>query len=269
MPEPGVDPTFSIVARTPQYAIVSKSGNLPCHAAGAYRTGTLESLLRERTDFAEVHLVNRLDRETSGLVVVALSADAAGALGRLFEQRRVEKRYLAWVSGSPPDAFTAAGTLYLCRGDIVLKKRLFVPRLVIPDFIVNGQDIDALRQSAWTRDEVPPPPRCSDARNAATAFRVIERREDLSLLEVHPHTGRPHQIRATLRALGFPIVGDKLYGPDETIYARLCSGAITTADRAALRFPRQALHAFSLAFRDPFTREHVRYESPMPADIQP
>ena len=83
-----------------------------------------------------------------------------------------------------------------------------------------------------------------------------------------PETGRLHQIRATLFSLGFPLLGDKLYGPDDGIFLKIRSNAITVADRERLILPRQALHSAKLAFRHPDTGETVAVESPLPPDFR-
>ena len=102
--------------------------------------------------------------------------------------------------------------------------------------------------------------------SAETRFRFLSSDGVISLLEAEPITGRPHQIRATLKAMGYPVVGDKLYGVDESIYARMGEDAMTDGDWAALRMKRQALHARCLAFRHPVTREELSFEAPLPSD---
>ena len=142
------------------------------------------------------------------------------------------------VQPSKPPA--VRGAIVLVRGDIVRKKRVFRP------------------------DETLDP---ASPAHALTRFRCLGRAAGISFLEAVPETGRPHQIRATLKAIGFPVVGDKLYGVDETIYARMCADAMTPEDVAALRMSRQALHAQSLAFRHPFTHQpHAIAPSWMRAD---
>ncbi|MGI5869841.1 MAG: RluA family pseudouridine synthase [Kiritimatiellia bacterium] len=241
-PEPEVDDRFDIVFEDDHLAVVSKSGNLPCHPAGRYQANTLLGLLAARHGLHDAALVNRIDRETSGLVLVAKTREAASACGALMMAGGFDKRYLALVEGSWPrhdDWREVRGKIVLVRGDIVYKKREFRP------------------------DDAHDP---ASPTFALTRFRRLRRAAELSLLEVEPVTGRPHQIRATLKAIGFPLVGDKLYGVDETIYARMCADAITPADRAALRMRRQALHAKSLAFRHPFTRQPLAFEAPLPPD---
>ena len=241
-PEPAVDDRFDIVFEDAHVAVVSKSGNLPCHPAGRYYANTLLGLLATRRGLRDAALVNRIDRETSGLVLVAKTREAASACGAMMMAGRFDKRYRVLVEGAWPchDGWRAVrGAIVLVRGDIVRKKRLFRP------------------------DETLDP---ASPAHALTRFRCLGRAAGLSLLEAVPETGRPHQIRATLKAIGFPVVGDKLYGVDETIYARMCADAMTPADAAALRMNRQALHAQSLAFRHPFTKEDLAFEAPFPPD---
>lgn len=241
-PEPEARTDYRILFCDTAIAVVDKPGNLPCHPAGRYYANTLEQLLREREGWGRVHLVNRLDRETSGLVLAALTPAAAARLGAAFMHREVRKTYLALVEGVFPEApRTVSGWLYLARGTTVRRKRVFVP-------------------------EGTPHPEKSQP--VETAFRRTACHEGMSWLEVTPTTGRPHQIRATLKALNFPIVGDKLYGLDETIYARLSTDGITALDRRRLRIDRQALHACRLRFPHPETGEPLDFEAPLPDDLR-
>lgn len=239
-------------------AVVAKSGNIPCHAGGRYREHTLAHILSKRAGFHDLHWVNRLDRETSGTVVVAKTADAASRLGVALMRGRFTKRYWAivrcgTVTTLPPatsgDWARVCGTLFPARGCGVCKMRLFVPE-------------------GWSAPDshaaiVPTGP----GQSCETRLRLLERRGDFALVEAEPVTGRVHQIRATLRAIGLPIVGDKLYGPDPGIYARLCMDAMTVVDRATLFLPRQALHARSIVFPHPYTGETVQTTAPLQPDM--
>src|SRR5512143_354686 len=106
-----------------------------------------------------------------------------------------------------------------------------------------------------------------------TGFEVLERRRapdgtPVVLLACHPRTGRQHQIRAHLHHAGLPMVGDKIYGPDEAIFDRFTRHALTDADRARLRLDRHALHAWRLELPHPARRERIAFESPLPPDLQ-
>lgn len=258
--EPPVDGTYAVLFEDEAVAVVAKSGNIPCHAGGRYREHTLAHFLARRAGFRDLHWVNRLDRETSGTVVVAKTADAASRLGVALMRGRFMKRYWAIVrcgtvstlpSAPSGDWAAVRGTLFPARGCGVRKMRLFIPEGMSAPMPDSGAAIvtTGAGQSCETR------------------LRLLGKKGDFALMEAEPVTGRVHQIRATLRALGLPIVGDKLYGPDPGIYARLCEDAVTEADRSALLLPRQALHARSIAFPHPFTGGMVQATAPLPADM--
>ena len=241
--EPSIDDRYCILYEDEQIAVINKSGNLPCHPAGRYYEHTLVRLLLARNHFTEAHLVNRIDRETSGLVLVAKTAAAASRCGRALMDGHFRKSYWVLVEGVWPSTElprTVSGVIRLECGGVVRKKRVFTQ--------TDEQQIGESVQSAETR------------------FRFLSSDGVISLLEAEPITGRPHQIRATLKAIGYPVVGDKLYGVDESIYARMGEDAITDRDWSILRMKRQALHARCLAFRHPVTREDLSFEAPLPDD---
>ena len=103
---------------------------------------------------------------------------------------------------------------------------------------------------------------------ARTSWRVVERRARCALLRCTLHTGRQHQIRVHLAALGHPIVGDKLYGGDEELFLRHARRELGAADLAELELPRQALHSHRLAWDSPTSGARCEAESPLPADMQ-
>ncbi len=237
--EPVVDETYSILFEDEHLAIVNKSGNLPCHPAGRYYDHSLSRMLVARNGFPSAFMVNRIDRETSGLVLVAKTQEAASRCGHAMMAGKYTKQYRVLVEGEWSRtevgvAQSVCGFIRLERGSVVRKKRVFV----------EGDG--------------------GGGQTAETIFTCLRKRGGLSLLEVEPVTGRPHQIRATLKAIGYPVVGDKLYGVDETIYARLCCDAITLDDITALRMTRQALHSWRLRFRHPFSEIDLSFEAPFP-----
>ncbi|MFW5802484.1 MAG: RluA family pseudouridine synthase [Verrucomicrobiota bacterium] len=232
IPEPPVSTNFSVVHEDSDMLVVDKPGNLPCHPAGRFFHNTLWRLLQQNGYAANLRFVHRLDRETSGLVVIAKSATAARTLGRQFERREVKKVYQVLVEGQFPHTLTAEGEMLPDTTSEVRKKR----RLRLDD----------------SPDRTSP-------RYAFTEFRRLEFQGDLTLVEARPTTGRLHQIRASLHALGFPVAGDKLYGLDETLYLRFIRDALSDDDRATLRFPRQALHAAQLILAHPTTRKPMHF----------
>jgi 23S rRNA pseudouridine955/2504/2580 synthase/23S rRNA pseudouridine1911/1915/1917 synthase len=239
--EPCVDERFRIVFEDDAVRVIDKSGNLPCHPGGRFFRNTLWNLLRQRNE-NEVHLVNRLDRETSGLVLAAKTGSIASKLQQSQLSGKIEKRYLLAVFGAFPVACDATGILRPDPDAQVRKRRIFVSTASRPDGDSEGE---------W----------------AETAFRRIVTDGVVSFLDVRPRTGRFHQIRATACALGYPVVGDKLYGPDETCYLRFVQGSMSESDHALLGMGRQALHACGLAFPHPNTGEIVRFDIPPPDDM--
>jgi len=244
IPEPDVVRAFRIVWEDEDVLAVAKPGDLPCHPGGRFFNNTLWALLIEagRRDF---HILTRLDRETSGIVLIAKSRRAKRSLGRQMTARRIGKRYLAIVEGHFPDTEIEA------RGCLAPVAR---PEL--------GCLCQFIREGASS-----PAQGIDDAVEGVTRFRLRRRFHDVSLVEAKPLTGRRHQIRATLKALGFPVVGDKLYGVDETAFARFVEGRLTAEDRRRLRLDRQALHALEVAFEHP-VRGAMRLRVPLEKDLR-
>ena len=205
LPEPEADLRYRIAYEDETVLVVDKSGNLCAHPSGPFFRHTLWHLLSTR--FGQIHLVNRLDRETSGLLLVAKNSSAAAKLGR--PGWPVRKEYLALVFGRFEQEVDAAGFLVPDTESVVRKKRHFV---------------------AGER----PPAGAVHPESARTLLAPEQTGERFSLVRATPVTGRLHQIRATLFSLGFPLIGDKLYGVDETLFLKLRSGELTEADRPSI-----------------------------------
>ncbi len=238
--EPPTPTHLPLVYRDADLVIFDKPAGLPIHATARYLNGTLVALARgqalpgEKPDPA-----HRLDRETSGLVVCGTHLDSTRALKLAFAQGLVRKRYLAITEGWPAeDAFEVDAPLSV--GGAIVRVRVFI-------------DPDAGKPSR-------------------TRFRVVERREiagqKFALVECAPLTGRQHQIRVHLASLGLPIVGDKIYGADERIFARFAEYRLTEADKKILRLPRHALHAAHIAFPHPRDGRQFEIGAPLPEDLR-
>ena len=244
-PEPPVDRNVSVLFEDESILAVHKPPDLPCHPGGRYFRNTLWALLLEqRPNAGPLFLLNRIDRETSGIVLAAKSRWAAGALGRQFQRKQVSKRYLALVEGSFPESpMEARGFLSRDPGSAVRKRRKY--------------------------HEAPLPEHGGgDAQPCQTVLTGLGTFGGVSLVEALPRTGRLHQIRATLHALGHPLVGDKLYGPDEGIFLRFIRGEITLEDHRRLRLPRQALHAAELRILHPATGGRLSLKAELPPDMR-
>jgi len=234
--EPEVDPGFNVVFSDEHIIAVSKSGNLPCHPAGIFFRNTLWRLLSEK--FGKIYFVNRIDRETSGLVLLARSPAVAAAMSEAHSG--IVKKYTAVVHGKFPDACNAVGFLTDGVCSAVRKKRKFYQGARLGE-----------------KDEY-----------SETKFRLLGANGGLSIVEAELATGRMHQIRATLCSLGFPLVGDKIYGRDETIYLRFIEDAMTDDDRSLLMIARQALHSSSLEFQHPISGEKLVFNAELPDDMK-
>lgn len=200
--------------------VLNKPAGLVCHPTRGDEDSSLIGRVRRHLGNTEGRLVNRLDRETSGVVLVAKGAGPAGELGRLFGTPAVSKTYWAVVHGHvDPTPFTIDAP--------------------------TGKDVAS---PVAIKDCVRP-----DGAAARTAVRLRRTFDRLgapfSVLELQPETGRKHQIRIHMAYIGHPIVGDKIYGGDEMRYLRFVSRSMTEADLAALIVTNHALHARALSFQ--------------------
>lgn len=204
--------------------VVAKPAGLVVHPAPGHPSGTLVNALLARIGRAlpgereRPGIVHRLDAGTSGLMIVALEGTALDRLQRMLADREVSRTYLTLVEGTPPS--TATIDAPIGRSPRHRKKMAVV----------------------------------AGGRDAVTELRRLETFSETSLVEARPKTGRTHQIRVHLAGAGYPIVGDRVYGRDRKLAARL-------------GLDRPFLHAAGLAFRHPMTGEQVALEEALPADL--
>ena len=186
------------------------------------------------------HLVNRLDRETSGIVIIAKNSAAAGELGKALEARTVAKEYLAIVHGHvAAEQGIIDAPLGKDESSIIAVKDCVRPdgAAAQTEFFVQRRFVRT--EPAMQSGTGSPPPAVVQTTAIPRAF---------SLLRLVPRTGRKHQLRIHLAHLGHPIVGDKIYGGDEDLYLALVQHRLTDEQRARLIFENHALHAGHIRF---------------------
>jgi 23S rRNA pseudouridine1911/1915/1917 synthase len=210
---------LEVVHEDDDVLVVAKPAGLVVHPGSGNWAGTMLNALLHRVPalkgLPRAGIVHRLDKETSGLLVVAKNEAAMQDLVRQLQARTVKRTYLAIARGAPPDEGTVEAPI-------------------------------GRHPTQRTRMAVVP-----GGKPAVTHYRVRERFAAHALLECELETGRTHQIRVHLASIGHPLEGDPVYGP-----------------RGARRLPRQALHAWKLAFVHPGTGRSVRFTSPPPADFE-
>ena len=216
---------LEIVFENDDLMVVNKPAGMVVHPAAGHQSGTLvHAALAHAGDIEGVGgiqrpgIVHRLDKDTSGIILLAKNDAAHHWLQEEFRSRRVEKTYLALVDGAPP---TVRGRVEAAIGrDPVDRKRMAV---------------------------VPP----GKGRSAVSEYSTLAKYDHHTLLEVHPVTGRTHQIRLHMAFLGCPIVGDRIYGNRHP----------------SLELGRQFLHAARLKIRLPGDPDFVEFETPLPDDL--
>ncbi len=218
---------FGVLYEDDDLLVIDKPAGLAVHPAPGHPGHTLVngilaylSVPPDTGDALRPGIVHRLDKDTSGVMLVAKNRPAHASLSRQFKSREVSKVYLALVRG-----------------------RLSPERGVIEAAI--GRDPRNRKRMAVVADD--------RGRAAKTRYRVIRYAGNHSLLEIMTETGRTHQIRVHLAAIGHPVVGDATYGPKPTA--------------SSAPAPRQFLHARRLGFRLPSSGEYVEFESDLPADL--
>lgn len=231
--EPPADLAYTVIFECERFLAINKPGNLLVHKSGRSITHNLIYQLREchEPPFKEVHVVNRLDRETSGLVLIAKDVAALKVMNRLFEERKIQKEYLAIVEGIPEKK---AGEIKLdiCKGDssrIRSKHRYGAP---------------------------------GGGKSAVTRYTVEKSSVTHSLVRLWPKTGRVHQLRLHCLSLGCPIIGDKLYNTPEEKYLHWVQNKESAKP---FDVSRQMLHCCNLQFE--LFGESYNISAPLPDDF--
>ena len=216
---PGRADLFDVIAEEEEFLVINKAAGLVCHPTKGDEYSSLISRARLYLGAKEEpHLINRLDRETSGIIIVAKSSEMSAMLRKVWESRAVEKEYLAIVHGELRGAVTIEAPLGRDEESVVSIK-------------------DKVREDG------------ASAKTQAFGLKVFERTgKAFSLVKVVLYTGRKHQIRIHLSHIGHPIVGDKMYGGDEGLYLAFVKDELTEEQRGRLMTANQCLHAGYVSF---------------------
>ncbi|MGG7565998.1 RluA family pseudouridine synthase [Rhodovulum sp. DZ06] len=254
------DIPLSVLYEDKHLVVVDKPAGMVVHPAPGAESGTLvNALLHHCTDLSGIGgqarpgIVHRIDKDTSGILVVAKTDAAHQRLSEMFAAHDLDRRYLAICWGAPdigdPRLRGIEGVEVEPGGVVRMETQ------------IGRHPADRKRQAVLREGQ---------GRHAVTRFRTTERfgpmeKPVASCVECVLETGRTHQIRVHMAHAGHPLVGDTVYGRG----ARRAAGALEDAAREALDgFSRQALHAAVLAFEHPVTGEELRFETPPPADMQ-
>lgn len=243
--EPPVNFNYRVIYEDDVLFVIDKPPNLPVHPSGRFFFHTLLIHLKTKggthntLDSDEMFfLAHRIDKETSGILVLAKNSEACANIVAQFAERKTKKKYLAIVRGICPPEFEVNEAMNRARNSRV-----------------------ALKMECMPESE--------GGLSASTVFRRLDVAGDFSLVEAIPKTGRQHQIRVHAERAGYPLLGDKLYGVDEEFallfYER---DRLTPEAEARLLHPRHALHSAGLSFTHPVSGKTMEFESPLPQDLR-
>lgn len=240
--EPEVNRDIPTLWEDEHVLVVNKPAPLPVHSDGVFITNTLINILRERAGNSELGLGHRLDRETSGVMVLAKKRPLISKIMASFDASDVEKHYLAVV-----------------RGVADFKEKL------VRGWMDKDPDSSLdLRQKVYASAT-------PTGKDSATRFLLREALNGYSLLHCQPFTGRTNQIRVHLENIGLPLAGDKLYGRPDAFYIDFIKHVKAGGGQdyaGKVEHPRHLLHAWKLGIKHPVTGERMLWEAPMPADME-
>lgn len=246
--EPEVDFNYQVLYEDDVLFVVNKPANLPVHPSGRFFFNTLlihlktQAATRALTKPLEsdelFYLAHRIDKETSGVLILTKDSVSCANIVSQFMQRQTEKTYTAIVKGITPETFEITDPLGRSKTSKI-----------------------SLKMEIMSEEE--------GGQVSSTKFKRLDTAGGFSLIEAYPKTGRQHQIRVHAEAAGFPLVGDKLYGVDEEFallfYER---DRLTPEAEEKLLIPRHALHATTLTFDHPTTGKRMTVHSPLPPDLR-
>lgn len=230
--EPAVNFNYEILDEDSDLLIVNKPAPLPVYPIRRYYQNTLLKQLQKDFKNQLLFPVNRLDLETTGIVVFAKNKTAAAHLAQQFQAHMVKKIYLAAVFGKYPSG------------------------------------LDQLESFLKKEEKRPHYYESFEGKHAVTRVEVLSQTFNFSLLKLEPATGRTHQLRVQLSAKGYPIVGDKRYHFDASVLDQFLSEGFSKELEFRLEAKRQMLHAWKIKFIHPIKQTEVYQEAPVPIDFQ-
>jgi 23S rRNA pseudouridine1911/1915/1917 synthase len=239
-------PALPVVYEDEHLLVIDKPPLLTVHPTARYHHVTVIKLLEAERPDEPLSLIHRLDRETSGILLVARTREADRAFKRLLEDKsiaaaggrddpEIQKTYLAITAGVPADGLI----------DLPMDQDPDNPLRVKMKVVRPGRGLEA-----------------------RTQIEVVERAGDYALVSCRLLTGRQHQIRVHLAAIGCPIVGDNLYGSDDRMLARAADGELTPEDLLRLELPHHALHAPRYRLPQAITGAPLYLEAPLPETLE-
>ncbi|MBL8029214.1 MAG: RluA family pseudouridine synthase, partial [Fibrobacteres bacterium] len=231
-----INENYSVLFEDEHLFIVNKPAGIPVHSSGKYFNNTLISILRRDFPDKNLNLINRLDRETSGVILLGKTVLAQRNVGNQFIDKQVRKTYITYTFGEiKEDKFEIDAPLAEAGKSGTIRIRMVVDP-------VNGL-------------------------HALTRFETAVRSNGFSKVFCYPVTGRTNQIRAHLAHKGFPIVGDKLYSGNDLDFLEFVENGNTPEIVARVLLPRQALHAYRNIFLHPETGQEMDIIAPLPEDL--
>jgi len=237
------DIPLDIIYEDKALLVVNKPAGMVVHPAHGNWSGTLvnglvyhfQHLPEMKGNVGRPGLVHRIDKDTSGLLVIAKSEEAMTFLAAQFYHHTIDRTYIALVWGEPVED--------------------------------SGTIIGHVGRSAKNRKIMDVYPDGSQGKHAVTHWKVLKRLRYVSLIQCNLETGRTHQIRAHMKYLGHPLFNDAMYGGDKIRKGTQFSKYKMFIQNCFELLPRQALHAKSLGFVHPESKDHIYYESPLPHDM--